>query len=207
MPIIERKPAQAFKRFHKHINKLIVATITLPSHVRLAWTSRDDHTTATMEFVRGDGIGTALPLTTKYGTLYMTLLQVLKAEPELARFRLRTHEYSYRLLDQDDPRASAVLRWEYVTDAPPGGYCRHHIQVRGGIGMGTGIFDMNRSHAPTGWVTIEELLRFLIIDLGVRPRTNNWPAVLAASEKAFYEEFTGKRYRPPKLRLLPGGKD
>jgi hypothetical protein len=65
---------------------------------------------------------------------------------------------------------------------------------------------MNRAHAPSGWVTIEELLRFLIVDLGVVPVTRNWPQVIADSEKRFYEEFTSKRYRPPRLRLINGGK-
>jgi len=204
MPIIERKPAQAFKRFHKHINKLVVTVLPIPAHVRLAWTGRER--TATMEFVRGDGIGTALPLTTRYGPLYLTMLQVLETEPELARFRLKTKEYSYRVLDQDDPRANAILRWEYVSDAAPDGFCRHHLQIRTGIGVGAGVHDLNRSHTPTGWVTIEELLRSLIVDFGVLPKTRNWPEVLAASEKAFYEEFTSKRYRAPRLRLLPGGR-
>ncbi len=55
-------------------------------------------------------------------------------------------------------------------------------------------------------MTIEELLRFLIVDLGVVPVTRNWPQVIADSEKRFYEEFTSKRYRPPRLRLINGGK-
>ena len=126
MPIVERKPEQAFRRFFKHINKLVTATIPIPPHVRLAWTSRGS--LATMEVVRGDGIGTAL--TTRFGSLYMTLNQVLETEPELRRFRLKTKEYSYRILDQDDPRANAIIRWEYVSDAAPGGFCRHHVQIR-----------------------------------------------------------------------------
>jgi hypothetical protein len=204
MPIIERKPDQAFKRFHQHINKLFVSTIRLPPPVRLAWTSKGG--LGYLEFVRGDGIGTALPLTTKFGQLYLTLLQVLETEPELKRFRLKTKEYSYRLLDRDDPRANAIIRWEYTSIAPQHGYCRHHVQVKTGVGLRDGILDMNRAHSPTGWVTIEELIRFLIVDLGVLPRTNNWPEVIAASEKKFYEDFTSKRYLPPRLRLLPGGR-
>lgn len=205
MPIIERKPEHAFRRFHKHVNKLVTAVLPIPGHIRLAWTSSGVNV-ATLEFVRGDGVGTALPLSTRFGTLYLTLYQALEATPEVTRYRLQTREYSYRVLDQEDPRSNAVLRWEYVADAPPTGFCRHHVQVTTGVGLGSGVFDMNRNHAPSGWVTIEEILRFVIIDLGVRPRTNNWPAVLASSERAFYEEFTSKRYLPPQLRLLPGGR-
>jgi hypothetical protein len=178
--------------------------IPIKAPVRLAWTSKGG--LGYLEFVRGDGIGTSLPLVTRFGTLYLTLLQVLETEPELRKFRLKTKEYSYRLLDQQDPRANAVLRWEYTSDAPPGGYCRHHIQVNTGVGFSSGMLDMNRAHAPTGWVTIEELLRFVVVDLGVTPLTRNWASKIAESEKAFYEEFTSKRYRPPNLRLLRGGK-
>jgi hypothetical protein len=204
MPIIERKPEQAFRRFHKHINRLVTAVLPIPSYVRLAWTSKGG--LGVLEFVRGDGIGTALPLTTRFGTLYLTLLQILETEPELRKFRLKTKDYSYRLLDQDDPRANAILRWEYASDAPPGGYCRHHVQINTGLGFSGGLLDMNRAHAPSGWVTIEELLRFIVVDLGVIPRTRDWPQVLADSEKKFYEDFTSKRYRPPRLRVLPGGR-
>jgi hypothetical protein len=204
VPIIERKPEQAFKRFHQHINRLVTATVTLPAHVRLAWTSRGD--LGFLEFVRGDGIGTAVPLITRFGTLYWTLYQVLETEAELTKYRLKTKEYSYRLLDLDDPRADSIIRWEYVSDAPPTGYCRHHVQVTTGVRLGGSIFDMNRAHTPSGWVTIEEILRFIIVDLGVLPRTKNWPSVLAASERKFYEDFTSKRYKPQHLRILPGGR-
>jgi hypothetical protein len=205
VPIIERKPEQAFKRFHRHINRLVVSTIPVPAPVRLAWTSKGGNT-AYLEFVRGDGISTPLPLTTRFGTLYLTLLQILEVEPELTKFRLKTKEYSYRLLDVDDPRANAILRWEYVSAVPPGGFCRHHVQINTGVGLSGGLLDMNRAHAPSGWVTIEELLRFIIVDLGVVPVTRNWPQVIEESEKRFYEEFTSKRYHPPRLRLLHGGK-
>jgi hypothetical protein len=161
---------------------------------------------AALEFVRGDGIATPLPLTTRFGTLYLTLVQILETEAELTKFRLKTKEYSYRILDTNDPRANAILRWEYVSDAPPDGFCRHHVQINTGVGLSGGLLDMNRAHSPSGWVTIEELLRFIIVDLGVVPVTRNWPEVIEASEKRFYEEFTSKRYHPPRLRLLPGGK-
>jgi hypothetical protein len=89
MPILERKPEHAFRRFHKHVNKLVTATIPVPSPARLAWTSKGGQL-ATMEFVRGDGIGTALPLSTRFGPLYLTLLQVLETERELTHYRLKT---------------------------------------------------------------------------------------------------------------------
>jgi hypothetical protein len=202
VPIIERKPAAAFRRFHKHIAWLIGATLPVPQHMRLAWASKGDNALATLEFVRGDGIGTAVPLATRFGRLYLTLLQILEVEREVTRYRLKTKEYSYRLLDQSDPRADAILRWEYQSDVAGHGFCRHHVQVRTGVGLVGEVLDLNRCHMPSGWVTIEELIRFLIHDLEVQPLTKEWPAILAESERKFYEEFTGKRYRAARLRLM-----
>jgi hypothetical protein len=52
--------------------------------------------------------------------------------------------------------------------------------------------------APTGWVTIEEVIRFLIVDLGMSPPCgDDWPNVVRESERKFYEDFTGKRYEAP----------
>lgn len=170
--------------------------------MRLEWTSKGDSKLATLEFVRGDGIGTAVPFTTRFGQLYLTLLQILEVEPEVARYRLKTKEYSYRLLDQNDPRADAILRWEYKSDVAGHGFCRHHVQMRTGVGLGGSVLDLNRCHTPSGWVTIEELIRFLIHDLEVRPLSEDWPEILAESERKFYEEFTSKRYKPSRLRLM-----
>ena len=45
-------------------------------------------------------------------------------------------------------------------------------------------------------MTMEEVIRFLIIELGVKPPCgDDWPSVLATSERAFFEQFTGKRYK------------
>ena len=61
--------------------------------------------------------------------------------------------------------------------------------------------DLNRLHLPTGWITIEEVLRFLIEDLGMKPPCgDSWARRLAESERAFYERFVSRRY--PKDPLL-----
>ncbi len=44
---------------------------------------------------------------------------------------------------------------------------------------------------PTGWITIEELLRFLIHGLGVKSRTSSWDKKLRESEERF-REWTGR---------------
>lgn len=47
-------------------------------------------------------------------------------------------------------------------------------------------------------MTIEQVIRSLIADLGMRPPcASRWPVVLSESERPFYEDFTGKRYALP----------
>jgi hypothetical protein len=47
--------------------------------------------------------------------------------------------------------------------------------------------DLDRLHPPTGRVSIESVVRFLIEDLGVLPRRADWPAILERNEHLFHE--------------------
>jgi predicted ATPase len=96
-----------------------------------------------------------------------------------------------------DGDAQALIRWEYDKLAPADGYARHHVQIRSTVSLGGGrTLDLNKLHVPTGWTTIEEVIRFLIHDLEVKPPCGDeWHDLLAESERAFYENFTSKRYR------------
>ena len=91
----------------------------------------------------------------------------------------------------------ALLRWEYDNETGRDAHCRHHAQVPLVLPLGDGQLDLDKAHLPTGWVTMEEVIRFLIVDLEIEPPCGpEWPDVLERSEKAFYEEFTGKRHKP-----------
>jgi hypothetical protein len=67
--------------------------------------------------------------------------------------------------------------------------------------LGGNNLDLNKAHVPTAYVTIEEIIRFLIVDLGIKPPCGEtWGAELARSERQFYEDFSGKRYHAPSVR-------
>lgn len=141
----------------------------------------------------------AVPIETSFGRLYLYLGQLLEAVPEAQRFRLRTRRYWYRLQAAPELTAQALLRWEYDTDAPRSGPPRHHVQMPAYLAAGSGRLDLDKIHLPTGWVTMEEVIRFAIVELGVKPPCGaEWPDVLSESERVFFEDFTGKRYKPPK---------
>ncbi|HTU98796.1 MAG TPA: hypothetical protein VMF14_23290, partial [Solirubrobacteraceae bacterium] len=77
-------------------------------------------------------------------------------------------------------------------------YSRHHTQMAATVDLGGGaVLDLNKAHVPTGWVTFEEVIRFVIHDLGVKPPCGDeaWPGLLEDSERKFHEEFSGRDYR------------
>jgi hypothetical protein len=146
---------------------------------------------ATLSFARGP-----IALTTTVGTLFLEVAQLLGTERETRnKHRLRTVKYWYRL--QQTATAEALVRWEYDPGVLP--RCRHHVQFGRPTTLQIGMsgLDLNRLHLPTGWVTIEEVIRFLITEMEVRaPCGEEWRTKLADSERRFFEEFTSKRHKP-----------
>lgn len=194
MPIFGRTPAECFRPFTDHVSALVAATVTRRYPILGIGERGGDRMIVSF---RQEG-PVAVPITTSVGRLYFYLGQALEAVPEEGRFRLRTRKYWYRLQEAPELTEQATLRWEYDSETPSNAHCRHHIQAPIDLELGAGWLFMDRAHIPTGWVTMEEIIRFLIRDLEVRPPCgSDWPDVLAKSEKRFFEEFTSKRYRPP----------
>lgn len=139
-----------------------------------------------------------VPLETRFGRLYFYLSQQLEAVLESdGWYRLSTRKYWYRIQPVSSPNEQAHFRWEYESPGKHDGHPRHHIQLRSDVQLDGHVLDLNKLHVPTGWVTIEEIIRFLIVDLGVKPAGDDWPERLRKSERSFYEDFTVKRYKPP----------
>lgn len=143
----------------------------------------------------------AVPLDTRdHGTVYLYLAQELTAKQEGGQdFVLRTQRYWYKLygkspsLDDD-----AIVRWEYVrpTSRVHATPCRHHVQFGKMVEphpLGESKFNFTRFHIPSGWVTIEEVCRFLICEFGIAPPCgDDWPRILADAESRFYSSFTNR---------------
>lgn len=192
MPITGRTPQQCFNEFRDHIATLVAATLTRDQVILV----RPDGNRRVLGFHRGDL--TTVPLKTRAGTLHFYLSQMLEAEKERDHYRLRTHRYWYKLYARSGLKEQALLRWEYDSELSPDRplQCRHHVHLD--AKLPAAALDLDKAHLlPTGWVTIEEVIRFLIIELGVKPHCGkNWPEKLATSEEAFYARFTSKRFRP-----------
>lgn len=144
---------------------------------------------------RDSGLPSVAALGTKYGPMNLYVGQVcdVVADEDGGQWVLRTRSYRYTLQPQtmDDP----LFRWEYIRFPATGSvYCRHHLQ--GSISFE--IIDdrgekqtlsLNEWHLPTGWAAIEEVLRFCIVDLEVRPLSNDWDQILRNSREDFETAF------------------
>lgn len=99
--------------------------------------------------------------------------------------RCKTESYSYRL-QTDVSRGSWLMRWEYVRDSPPANYAypRAHVHINGKFPNEASIGGL---HIPTRRMPLELIVRHLITDWGVKPRTDDWEAILDHSADAFDE--------------------
>jgi hypothetical protein len=118
---------------------------------------------------RQGGLVSAASLQTRYGPMELFLGQTCDGiEGQRERVRLRTIAYKYSIAPAgaNDP----LFRWEFVRSPSSNSFwCRHHRQGPVDVNIGGRTVNLNDWHLPTGWVPIEEIIRFCIVDLGVSP--------------------------------------
>lgn len=199
MPITGRTPDECFDRFVEHVGPLVSSMLPTKFPMRCPRPAKSLPQDRRVLSFASSQHADAVPLKTRLGTAYLYMMQeLLAARQSDGSYRLRTVAYAYKLFAEcptleDD----AIVRWEYVS-ADPGhdGACRHHVQfgkIAPTIPFGTGSFNLTRLHMPTGWVLMEEVFRFLVVELAVKPPCEDrWPEVLRASEQAFFQGFTDK---------------
>ncbi len=86
--------------------------------------------------------------------------------------RCITLSYSYRLLADASPK-SWLIRWEYVREPPQPDYAypRAHVHINSAFADGQPVGGL---HIPTGRVPLELVIRHLITDWAVTPRSGEW---------------------------------
>jgi hypothetical protein len=107
---------------------------------------------------------------------------VVETEGERGFWRVSTAGWIYELADSDD-NLIVAFHWH------PGGHGRMtwpHIHAYGTHESE----ELHKLHPPTGRVSIESVVRFLIEDLGVIPRRASWRAILERNEHLFRERRT-----------------
>jgi hypothetical protein len=178
--------------FRDHLNAVLARTVTRTRLVPLKV-----KTGIQIAFRQG-GAPTEALLHTRYGRMALYLGQTCESVvTEQRAHRLRTVSYRYTL--RHDDSQEPVFRWEYEKHPPhPGMHCRHHLQGDIPLRIGRRELSLNDLHLPTGFVTLEEVLRFCIVDLQVEPLSDNWHEILAESYEHFKTDFA------PRGRLYEG---
>ncbi|MBI3973577.1 MAG: hypothetical protein HY332_20070 [Chloroflexi bacterium] len=204
MPIEGRTPHECFAQFREHVAQLVAQTLSTHHQLR-AIGVLGAPTLARLSFRQG-GESVGIPLDTAYGRLYFLLYHTVEAVPiSRTRCRRRTLEYGYYLQETSDQRPAALFRWEYEA-VPPMDHPHQHVQIRTTLTSDAlqRPIDLAKVHVPTGWVTIEQVIRFLIADLGVKPLcgADKWEQVLHEGERKFLE-FSGTPYRLQAGRSVP----
>lgn len=130
------------------------------------------------------------PIAVLVGRYHLYLGQTLAVRQEKPkRCRLRTVAYAYRICQGPDRDNNWFIRWEYnsreiLRDAK---HPRNHCHLSTTAEFGGRTLDLAKMHIASGWVTIEEVIRFLIHELGVKPKHKQWDERLRESEKKFRE--------------------
>lgn len=185
MAITGRTPRECFHAFETHIRGLLSRTLTDRYHVAFL-RSKEDERRGVISFRERGPV--AVPIETRFGTLYVHVAQELEAEKRGRGYRLRTLKYWYRLQASPGYREPALVRWDYDRAIPRDGPCSTHVQMAARLPFGTPGLDLDKLHLPTGWTTIEDVIRFLIVDLGARPPCGDeWPDILLDSKRRFFD--------------------
>jgi len=185
VPITGRTLAEASAKFRDHLNDVLARTVT-PTRLIMVEAVGPAASRFLLSFRQG-GIPVEAPLSTRFGWVGLYLGQTCEStvgDDEL--HRLRTVSYRYTLTPEN--AREPLIRWEYEK-RPAGPYCRHHLQGDLALGFGRTTVPLNDLHLPTGFTTIEEVLRFCILDLGATALSEDWDGILTRSYELFKGDF------------------
>lgn len=187
MPITGKTHIEVARIFARHVNSVVARTVTQARVVAFVGGGRSRTAPEIQIAFRQGAAATRAMIQTRFGRMGLYVGQVCEAVPvEKGLLRLRTLQYKYTISCEQshDP----IFRWEYVRQPEPGEqWCRHHLQGPVPLLFNDVGVSMNELHLPTGYVPFEEVLRFCIVDLKVKPLTDSWDEVLTES----YEDFRG----------------
>ncbi|HZV49263.1 MAG TPA: hypothetical protein VFD49_05800 [Candidatus Dormibacteraeota bacterium] len=111
------------------------------------------------------------------GELYLTATQEFTHRKEDGEWRCPTLAYIYSVfLDRELSRE--WLAWHWHPRVRPGPHL--HVHARNDTPL-----EMHKLHLPTGRIAFEEVVRFLIQDVGVEPQAADWEERLKTSEYYF----------------------
>ena len=123
-----------------------------------------------------------------YGTRMCLLVRQIVV---VADDRCRTESATFSLQADASPK-SWLIRWDYVRDSSESehAYPRAHVHINAAFADGAPV---GRLHVPTRRVPLELVIRHVITDWNVKPRTEDWEAILEESAQGFSASLPASR--------------
>ena len=169
----------------KHLNRVLNLTVS-DSHLSVSPLAGDGERFQLARLVERENV----PLQLR-GTTARLLVHLAVA---VVDGRCRTVSYAYRFQADDSPK-SWLMRWEYSRELPVPGYpyALAHLHMRATFPDGTPIdsHPVDAHHIPAGGqahpTPLEEIIRYLINERGVKSKSKDWKAILEHSEETFHD--------------------
>ncbi len=184
-PLTAKSPEKLFRKFKNHLDRLLHSTITeapleiVPLVDDRCYLQFQEKKRRTCKKI-GKGY-------------FLYVGQALWAKKKSKEYELRTLGYTYQISLGPSFDDQCIIRWEYTSRKLQSAlYPRHHVQMGTEMKVGRRQWNLNDIHVPTGYLTIEEIIRFAICELGVKSKKTNWDNILRTSEDKF-REWTGLR--------------
>jgi hypothetical protein len=176
-----RSLAAAARGHCERLNRLLNTTLTRARVTHAVFPSHPG--VAGIRFGRDAGSG-ALLRSPRYGALYLQISQLVAADDAVGDGGL-VAMLRYRYALASSLESDALIRWESSRSGEHGHslWCRHHLQGTARLEFPRRTATLNEFHLPTGLVAIEDIVRFCIVDLGVRPLSCDWEAILQGASE------------------------
>ena len=188
-----RRPdlAAAVRDVRDRLNTLLHRTIT-PQPLVMTMAAPGADGTQRMQFTFRQGGPVLAALRSRVGVLGLYVGQVCEAHAfDADGPPIVTVNYRYALHYGTDINSEPVVRWEFdrwPADPEARWSCRH-LQGPIPLSFGPTTVSLNDLHLPTGYVTLEDVIRFCIHDLGVPPLSADWNEILIESYREFKDQF------------------
>jgi hypothetical protein len=116
------------------------------------------------------------------GDLFLTPTQLFKIIPDTrfsGEYKARTLAYIYSVqVDSKDAENAELIAWHWHPLTTPDRVEPHmHVQATPPLGL--------KVHMPSGRVSFEQVVRFLVDDLHIEPRRKDWRTVIDECDQRF----------------------
>jgi hypothetical protein len=181
-----RTPFKAYQNYQKRLqaalNCIVVERLTVPG---VSPHEIDFPYTVTLH--RGHPVNLRGPH--RLSLVVSQSFRIVEAEGDRGPYRVQTISYFYEVATR---AGDEVLVYHWTPETEEGRNYGHLHVGRSCIAEASPLPHdrFHRLHIPTGRVSLESILRFLIEDLEVPSRKENWRDVLSNTERAFNQHRT-----------------